>query len=127
MGLPQLKNSFLFLLGANDHFYYYYGCLKGLFINYVRKPRRREGEDESEQKCMGREGNGAICLCVHVTEAVGKHSIHAPGGALIGRPHYRNKVDSEDDEETNLDVRVQDPANDGIPIIMDIIEFLDCP
>ena len=36
-------------------------------MNYVRKPRGKESEDESVEICMGRKEGRTICLCVHVT------------------------------------------------------------
>lgn len=38
-----------------------------------------------------------------------------------------NEVNSEGDEETNSNFSVQDQADEGMPIITDIIEFLGCP
>ena len=61
-------------------------------------------------------------------KAVDRHKkIHAPGGILVIQPLHPNGVDSEDDEENDSNDRLQDPADDGIPIITDIIEFLDYP
>ena len=46
---------------------------------------------------------------------------------MASRPLHYNEVHIEDNEETDSNVLVQDPADDGIPIIMDIIEFFDFP
>ena len=43
------------------------------------------------------------------------------------QPLHPNVIDNEDDEKTGSNVRVQDPADDGMPIITGIIEFLYYP
>ena len=43
------------------------------------------------------------------------------------QPLHPNGIDNEEDEKTGSNVRVQDPADDGIPIITGIIEFLYYP
>ena len=53
--------------------------------------------------------------------------IHTPGGILTSCHLHPNEVDSEDVEETVSNVRVQDPTDDRMPTIIDIIEHLDCP
>lgn len=55
------------------------------------------------------------------------HKFHAPGSTLVKNLLSSSEVDSKDNEKTNSNVRVQDPADNEMPIITNIIEFLDFP
>ena len=55
------------------------------------------------------------------------HKFHAPESTLVKNLLSSSEVDSKDNEKTNSNVRVQDPADNEMPIITNIIEFLDFP
>ena len=55
------------------------------------------------------------------------HKFHAPGSTLVKSLLSSNEVDSKDNEKTNSNVHVQDPADNEMPILTNIIEFLDSP
>lgn len=55
------------------------------------------------------------------------HKFHAPGSTLVKNLLSSSEVDSKDNEKTNSNVRVQDPADNEMPIMTNIIEFLDFP
>ena len=63
-------------------------------------------------------------------KAMERH-IHAPGGTLISRPLLLNEVDTDDEDPAEVDPlhdATDDAMNeDRMPIISDILQFMECP